>query len=688
MPVQFQPAARYIASASSAAKQLRKLAKAPTVRSRRCLSSATRAFPDVSTWTDSGIARPLAEALLTAYPHIVRPTQAQKLFLLAVGAGKEVYLKDDMGRGKTLALALSASNIALKSKTQGGPRVMILVPTPYLAHQIHSHLMKLSPSSSLSGEFANPSFTLLAPILPGRDSSPTIRDVPDTPIIISTPKDLLAYDHSNLNSLKHIFLDEPDTMIGSIPSRHSTPNMLAHHTLFKHPPPIIRVLNNLLNIRPASDGEGSLDYSRRRDDINTIWISSSLNKDFKRLVKTRGWIKRSNSHLVDLDFTQGASDKLKAIRTHLLNALEMKISAQSEYADSQTADTSMPSKHRKPEHYALLVDPQNGSISTLDPSEPSTYIPPNRKTGQDDAENREIRQVSENEKRGVPVEMLEALSIIHLSSPPPQGKYALVLPPEGISLNALSEELSELGLSSSILQPELIHLESDSIFLAEIQSGSDPEDGQGELPILIARRSSITGLHLRDLHTIYLLDGLDFQGLTKNKRQAGGVKDRMKFYELVTGRLGRLGTSDDDSTAKPTTAENKPTPDASHMKQRQRQRQRVISLVMDGTEDEKRLKEMFGHVVEGGQQWNLKAWDVEGMNRLLEEQMGISEEVSELNAEEDGDGNGNGIRSQSFGGDGVPEAKFGDEVQHRGSDQAAKGFKTARLESAGLKEEQ
>ncbi|WWC67874.1 uncharacterized protein I206_101791 [Kwoniella pini CBS 10737] len=571
-----------------------------SVNGSRRTSSSNRSSQNISSWTELGIGQQLVENLFHAYPHINQPTQAQKLFLLAVGAGKEVYLKDDMGRGKTLALALSAMNIIMRSKSQTDTKVMILVPTLYLAHQIHTHLLQLSPPSEIDESL----FTILPPTF----GDTTKRASPNTPIIISTPKDLLSYDLSNLDSLKYIFLDEPDTMIGPLPSRHSTPNMLINHTLFKHPPPIISSLNNLLNIQ--SKGKNELDYSCRRNDVNTIWISSSLNKDFKRLVKTRGWIKKSNSHLVDLDFTQGASDKLKDIRNRLLNAIKSKLA--SENADPNPASVAVVREnHRQnqPEHYALVINSEDGSISTLDPKIPSSYIPPNKEIADKDWKDGQFKQ---SDKRGISANMIEALSIIHLTSPPPKGKYSLILPPEGISLNTLSEELSNLGISSLIIQPELINL--DLSILSEIQ----PEI-ESELPILLAKRSSITGIHLQDLHTIYLLDGLDYKGLTKNKRQSGGVKDKLKFYDLVTGRLGRLGT------------------DAAENDNVRNQAQRVISIVMEGTEDEKRMKEMFE---DGENKWTIKEWDIEGMNKILEEQSiitqdgnaGASEEVKLQNA--------------------------------------------------------
>ncbi|WWC86977.1 uncharacterized protein L201_001858 [Kwoniella dendrophila CBS 6074] len=557
----------------------------------------------ISKWTELGISKPLADRLITSYPHILQPTPAQKLFLLAVGAGKEVYLKDEMGRGKTLALALSAMSLATKSSTKA-IRMMIIVPTPYLAHQIYSQLVNLSSDSSVDDQTES-LFTLLRPnqlSASSQGSTPSGLELPETPIILATPKDLLLYDLGDsgngnlaLDKLEYIFLDEPDTMIGSIPSRHATAEMLKNHTLFRHPPPIISVLNKLLNIRTIKHQirekgryitKEELDYSKRKNDVKTIWISSSLNKDFKRLIKTRGWIQRNNKNLVDLDFTDAASDKLKELKNKLLMAVENKMPKSIHTARSDQDNHNQV----EPEHYALVVDSTDGSMSSLDQnsSAPSNNTRPNSK-GED-----VIKGTKQNE---LPIEIIESLSLLHITSLPPKGKFSLVLPPESISLNYLSEELSNLGIDSLILTPELLHLGLDMKLIQQSLTETDQEDIDNEgiriedqskdnfsqLPILLCQRSSITGIHLNELHTIYLLHGLNFNALSpKQKKLNNGIKNKLDFYDLVSGRLGRLGTG----TGTGTFSSNNPNSD---------KRQRVISIVMNDTEDERRLKDLFNN---------------------------------------------------------------------------------------------
>ncbi|WVF69892.1 hypothetical protein IAT40_004675 [Kwoniella sp. CBS 6097] len=609
-------------------------------------------------WTSLGITPPLAQRLIENYPHIRYPTPAQKLFALAVGAGKEVFLKDDMGRGKTLALAVVALNRALRSPSRTGVIIMIIVPTPYLAHQIYDHLLRLTPKpdhdtslSSFEGHQTDPAplFTLLRPMSSGTvttTKAPSSLALPDTPMILSTAKDLMQYDLSSnsnsLSGLKYIFIDEPDTLLGPIPPRYYPPQLLSNHPINRHPPPIVHVLNTLLNIRPGRKGE--MDFSKRFDTVNTIWTSASMIKDFKRVVKTRGWIKRGNK-VVDLDFTDGASDKARDMRERLLTALP---SAMRSTGENDNAQFGVSANHQgKIGHYALVIDPSDGNIAPLIPG--STSLPSQPSTSSSDT----VTPPLLHQKKVISPYILESLALLHATSPPPPGRYALILPPEGVSLSSMATELSKLGIPTLILAPHLMQIGIDTTALSDLDSDSDVTANSGNAaaeqavegtPILLAQRSSIPGLHLKDLHTIYLLDGLDVGGLSQKQRKSGGVRDRFGFYELVAGRLGRLGTAsaplaqsqrrETERHQVPARIEGQPIESSEVVSQHEGKmsdepEQRVISLVLAGTEEEKRLGEMFlneeqeSALTPENRKKNLSQWDLEGLYSALEKEMGV-----------------------------------------------------------------
>ncbi|OCF37444.1 hypothetical protein I316_00566 [Kwoniella heveanensis BCC8398] len=558
---------------------------------------------------------------------------------------------------------------ALKCPSRTGVKIVIIVPTPYLAHQIYDHLLRLTPRSDDDSngtpealksppqpQLVPPLFTLLRPVASGAvtttKSSQSLA-LPDTPIILSTAKDLTQYKLSSesLSELKYIFIDEPDTLLGPIPPRYYPPQLLPSHPLNRHPPPIVRVLNILLNIRPGRKGE--MDFNKRYDHVNTIWTSASMVKDFKRVVKTRGWIKRGNK-VVDLDFTQSASEKAKELRDRLLAALPPAMRSMEGDAPQSAGGVEIDQPGRIG-HYALLVDPTDGSISPLVPGFMS--LPQPQTLSSKSQSSAPLQQ-----KKVISPYILESLALLHATSPPPPGRYALILPPEGISLSVLATELSKLGVPTLVLAPHLMQIGIDTSALSDLPADSDSEQAPGGTPILLAQRSSVPGLHLKDLHTIYLLDGLDVGRLSQKQRKSGGVRDRFGFYDLVAGRLGRLGTGPSPAPAHYRGEDlvdlhakaNTPIEEQSEESLAKRDgesnypEQRVISLVLAGTEEEKRLGEIFLSSDEGAdlsaesaRKKRLSQWDLEGLYVALEKEMGTAAHVIEADGfEEQSPGSG------------------------------------------------
>ncbi|KAK8846839.1 hypothetical protein IAR55_005927 [Kwoniella newhampshirensis] len=549
---------------------------------RATSSASSDETETVSRWMNMGISKSLIDQLELRFPHIQHPTPAQRLFSLAVSSGNEVYLKDDMGRGKTLALAIAAVNLVLRDPSTTS-QIVIIVPTPHLVHQVCDHLTKLTPSSSPSTD--QPLFTLLRSMQTVTTSTKSSSlPMPSTPIIISTPKTMAEYDLT-LPRLSHIFLDEPDTMTGQIPPRYTAGKNLIHHRINRHPPPIVDVMNRLLGIR--TNHEGRLNFDRRRDDVMTIWISATMTREFKRFVKTRGWVRKEKG-VVDLDFTDGASEKQVELRERLLGAVMTQTISEVDSTGSNAAASRVDGdkgehEQSEPEHYALVVDSDTGDILPMEDGPPSPTML--KRTVTCFEENGQLSSY-----------LLETLALLHATSPPPLGAYALALPPEGVSLDQLGKDLSKLGVSTSILTPEILQMGLPTI---------TEEDAP---PILLAQRSSLPGLHLNELHTIYLLSGLDCAGLSPKQKRSGGVVDRMRIYNLVSGRLGRLGTTQSDEVV----GEN----------------QKVVSIVMAGSEEEKRLKDLFFDGLqrqheEGGVQVKreLKVWDMGKLNRLVEDEV-------------------------------------------------------------------
>ncbi len=500
----------------------------------------------------------------------------------------------------------------MRRRTQGlapGTRILIILPTSHLAQQVQDHLEKLDPLEPPGETETNHSLTLFTRLQACLNPSET-SEIPTSPIVLATPKDIASYPTFPTSHLELIFTDEPDTMLGPVPTRH-LPSYAAHtHPINRHPPVLLSVMNDLLGIAPeASTSKKNdrlqLDFSNRRR-IQTVWTSATIHSQIRRFAKTRGWV-RSGEEVVDLDFTVLASDKQRLTRD-VAGRLPEGISNGVEVIDDLTRIVGV-----EPEHFALVVDPVTGGISHLSSTASSAVkLPSQGKIG-----------------LLAPV-LLEALALLHTTSPSPAGTYVLVLPPEGTSLDALSEEMDTLSVPNILLTPEAI------------ASGLPGNPG-----LLLARRSTITGLHLAGLHTIYLLSGLDLGGLSTAQKRGQGQTGRTKFYEIVSGRVGRLGTSavvvDEGGEGM--------------------SKQRVVSLVLGGSEEERGLIDLF--FVEDGRMVGdegsgsvgkdeekkvvvgrkLGRWDLEGIEKALEGELDEGEaedEQEEQEEDEDDEGLGSG----------------------------------------------
>lgn len=503
------------------------------------------------------------------------------------------------------------ASLAYKRARQNptGIRFVVLLPSTHLLYQVERDLLALDPAFTnpdlpLSpSEDRPPLFSLLAPThtrsSKGKDTRPKAEEakeaepaklesqVHDSPILLATPKDLMQQiEKVDTSQVSTVFLDEPDTMLPALPSRHLTGVDLRKHPVNRHPPPIVQALNHLLNIKvtltdakttakmkkrkDVPDLHAVADKSSRRREVQTIWTSGTMDAALRKFTKQRGWVRKTED-IVDLVFTPGAKE----------HQIEVREAAQDQQGKRVQVRTSPMSSVTgvQPDHFALTVDVETGDIDTLSP------------------DSLTVRGTPGLELQGGQIwpTMLEAVALIHTTSPPPPGTYALAVPPEGTSLDGLAEELSTLGLPTLHLRPELI---------PNVTALEPTEDEP--VPIFVARRSIVAGLHLPKLHTIYMLNGLDATALTKS----AGIRERVAFYDIAAGRVGRLGTGQVGG---------------------QEVKQRIISLVPKDSRDENMLGELFygrysvragleedlakGQEVE--KKWEVKEWDLEGMREAV-----------------------------------------------------------------------
>lgn len=153
----------------------------------------------------------LDQRLLQSLKHmgITAPTAIQEQALPIALAGKDLMASSKTGSGKTLAFLLPALQrvISTRALTKRDPRVLILLPTRELAHQVYSQLRLL---------VANTQYKAIS-VLGGENFNDQAKALAKEPhFIVATPgriADHLEQKHLFLNGLELLILDEADRML-------------------------------------------------------------------------------------------------------------------------------------------------------------------------------------------------------------------------------------------------------------------------------------------------------------------------------------------------------------------------------------------------------------------------------------------------------------------------------------------
>ena len=153
----------------------------------------------------------LDQRLLQSLKHmgISTPTEIQEQALPIAMAGKDLMASSKTGSGKTLAFLLPAMQrvISTRALNKKDPRVLILLPTRELAHQVYSQLRLL---------VANTQYKAIS-VLGGENFNDQAKALAKDPhFIVATPgriADHLQQRHLFLNGLELLVLDEADRML-------------------------------------------------------------------------------------------------------------------------------------------------------------------------------------------------------------------------------------------------------------------------------------------------------------------------------------------------------------------------------------------------------------------------------------------------------------------------------------------
>lgn len=220
-----------------------------------------------------------------------------------------------------------------------------------------------------------------------------------------------------------------------------------------------------------------------------VWVGAEMNGLLKRTVRHRGW---AGLDALELDFEGSSARSVKDIDS---------------LAGSSASEGLVES--REVEHLPFLVGSGGTTPYILD--EGGRDLPPHR-TG---------RPIIEDT-------MIQAVVRYQTEHPISDGTTTMILPPEGYPLDLLATRLTTYASTAKIP----MSITNIIPTVSQIVPNS----------ILITPRSAVPGLDIPNLSRIILLNGLDLAGLSPAQRSRGGVKKRAAFYDVICGRLGRLGS--------------------------------------------------------------------------------------------------------------------------------------------------
>lgn len=301
-------------------------------------------------------------------------------------------------------------------------------------------------------------------------------------IWLTTPKAALSDARLETFSPNIIFIDEPESLLSPLPPRHLQGGALRSHPFYKHPPPLSTLLDTLARL-----------ISKTGTETRMVWIGAELNGLLKRIIRQRRW---AGMDALELDFESGDMRPKKDIAS--LTGPGHEVTGEKEIELGQV------------DHLAYLI----GSAGVMPLLDQVKTDLPNYRTG---------RPIIDDF-------MIHAVVRYQQDNPTPEGTTTMILPPEGYPLDQLATRLTHfastlkfpMSITTTIPTPNQLDKEESSI--------------------LLTSRSAVPGLDIKNLSRVILINGLDLAGLSPAQRSRRGAKKRAAFYDVVTGRLGRLGS--------------------------------------------------------------------------------------------------------------------------------------------------
>ncbi|EFI28664.1 hypothetical protein CC1G_13690 [Coprinopsis cinerea okayama7 len=301
-----------------------------------------------TTFEDLGLHPPIVSSLRAAFQNVEYPTDVQSQFIPAVLDGKNVFLRDSTGSGKSFGLVLALLNKPRIVTNSGGERKrhitsLVLVPHKDLAYQ-YLYWIKTMVNTSPGG-MEPPPLEAIAQVLV-RDNNmhlesglvqlrESIASSIPPHILIATPQALLDIHksdsgflskHLSSSTLSAVCVDEADYLIETLPRKDPSKSFKKavdreKKRLARHPGPTKELLNIIYRPRMEWNEAEDDDAGHLPPPCPQLILSSATLRTHLRnyVYEESGWLDRQN--VVKIYGTPGKKEASDHLQRGLLHSV-------------------------------------------------------------------------------------------------------------------------------------------------------------------------------------------------------------------------------------------------------------------------------------------------------------------------------------------------------------------------------
>ncbi|KAI0067797.1 P-loop containing nucleoside triphosphate hydrolase protein [Artomyces pyxidatus] len=259
-------------------------------------------------FTGLGLSIPVAVGL-KAFQTIYNPTDAQREFIPAILAGKDVWIKGQTGTGKSFGLVLALLSKENSEGMHTSTSSLLIVPHRDLAYQFLHWIERLMHHDA---DISHPLSSTVQVLVRGVDDASTqVARLCETPpqIVIGTPQailDVLDADEAALDvrSLSTVVVDEADYLVDYVPTEATkTKKQQLEQKIKRHPSLANQLLDRIFAQRLLSP-ESQIRCPQ------LIMCSATLHSGLRQALFSSGWFPRGAGNISKVKSEKSAIDAM------------------------------------------------------------------------------------------------------------------------------------------------------------------------------------------------------------------------------------------------------------------------------------------------------------------------------------------------------------------------------------------